>query len=771
MRKLIFVLLIILLLLVSCSEEDESFPVMLSCGDGVTVLSQNPQTVKPGESVSFVLEISPDYAFHSSSAGSFDYESSTLTVDNVTGCMNVSFYTINVDYDTTESVIYLFKGEAGDVDGVDGQKVRLGEKVRVKAQNTDKIFLGWSFGKAFSGGGELVSSERDYEFRVNPSILRNGVMFVYANYVEDSSNIFFYDANGGSVNPDSDNMSYSDYYTATHNGSTVQITLKEKYFSFSAAASTFYDDGTFQKDGYVLAEYNTAPDGSGEAYSLGSKFYAGGDGISTLYCIWKKDTQHTDFVYTDYEYPCPVNKSYAPDWQENGVIITGYLGDDREVVIPEKIDGKYVIAIAAGAFRDKSMTQLFLSKRLQSIADGAFVNCSLLETVYFSDGIYSISDACFDSASYRSFKKLYVNATIAPRFSNSADGAFAVKLSRLLEKEGEKRIIVIAGSSTYEGLATEYLEALFNGEYSVINFGTTRTTHGLIYLEAMSELAGDDDIIIYAPENSAYMMGERELYWKTLRDLEGMNNFFRYIDISNYTGVFTAFSDFNKNYRYKRAECRYEDICEALRFMNKYGEQQDEKRKVLGYPNYIDAYYITMNERYKSKFEGHWSAVVEQEKNKDYTDLNNVTWQSISAPDYTALVNHAIRAAKSSGAKVGFGFCPADADALVAAAKNRAWLAEYDALIDSLYEFDFLLGKSEDYVFNHKYFYDCAFHLNDYGRTYRTYRFYLDLSARLGASSTFGIYDCGMDFEGCCFEENSDGTPNLSVAFLEGVES
>ena len=51
-----------------------------------------------------------------------------------------------------------------------------------------------------------------------------------------------------------------------------------------------------------------------------------------------------------------------------------------------------------------------------------------------------------------------------------------------------------------------------------------RTDYQSQDLEAMQGLAKEGDVILYAPENSSYMMGETELYYKTLRDIEGMNN-------------------------------------------------------------------------------------------------------------------------------------------------------------------------------------------------------------------------------------------------------
>jgi hypothetical protein len=449
-------------------------------------------------------------------------------------------------------------------------------------------------------------------------------------------------------------------------------------------------------------------------------------------------------------------------------MITGYDGDASKVVIPEKIDGKTVIGIASEAFVERPMETLVISRHVIKVEDGAIQGCSALKEIYYPDGIYYIGDGALDTASYTSFKKLYVNASIAPRFSNSADGAFSVKLAKLLATEDMNRVIVISGSSSYLGIATEYMEALFGGDYAVINFGTTRTTHGTIYLEAMGALAHSGDIIVYSPENSAYMLGEPELYWKTLRDIEGMNNLYRHIDISNYTGVFNAFGDFNQTYRYKRAPQAYERICEVPT-VDKDGDRV--LAALAGYCDsniYKDSYVVTFNNRIKSKNEGAWSDVDLQEQNKDWTDLSNNTWCNIDDDVFVTLMNAAIASAKTSGAKVYFGFCPTDANSITPTRKNMAALREYDELISTIYDFDGLVGTSANYVFAHQYFYDCAFHTNYYGKVLRSYRLYADLAPILGITDVIGMTDYGTSFDNCLFEDTADGLPKYKVSFITG---
>ena len=573
-----------------------------------------------------------------------------------------------------------------------------------------------------------------------------------------------YDLNGGTLAVNTPNMEKSVYRYSVFNDNRLAVTFTSMYTNIAAAAPTFYDDGTFYRNGYVLIEYNTKPDGSGEAYSIGSKvpFSTDADG-TVLYCIWAKASDTDHFTFADYIYPNPTGAERAPDWINNGIIITGYSGNEETIVIPERLGNKYVIGIAAGAFSDLDVKTLVLNRRIQKIEDGAFTGCSSLETIYYPDGLYSISDDAFDSESYTSLKHLYVNATLAPRFSKTGEGAFALKLARLLATQEEDRIIVIAGSSTYQGLSTEYMEALLGGEYKVINFGTTRTTNGIIYLEAMGNFTHEGDVVIYSPENSSYMMGETELYYKTLRDLEGMNNFYRYIDISNYTKVFSSFSDFNKNYRYVRDAGTYEEIVEIVNkgSMNKYAEVLNSRRETYCDDNrYTGYYYITLNERFKSINEGKFDDANHAAANKDFTDPNNVTWCSINDERLASQMNRAIASAKAGGARVCFGFCPVDGSAVVSQALlpdgslNPAWLDAYENMLTTTFDFDALIGNVESYVFAHEYFYDNAFHLNDYGRVLRTYQLYLDVAAFVGMTDTVGIHSVGTDFSGCKFESS-----------------
>ncbi len=752
------------------NNEVKKVTVTVLATAGVTVNGEDSVTVNVGDNVEFNIQISSSCDFLSVSHGSYDENTGKLTLEGVTGDTQIRVRVNNLGYDKNESCVYIFRGGSNDTSSADSlSDVNYGTYITVASNDSKHIFAGWSYGKNIAQGGSVASYDREFTFRLTPDITTDGALYLFANYkVADT---YYIDANGGVVNGDTVNMQSNDYYSVVATSTRVKIQMLPAYFDYAKSASTFWDDGTFTREGYVLTEYNTKPDGTGDSYSIGSKFFPGGQNSSPfLYCIWKKASDASLFSYGTITMENPAKKaSYAPDWRSEGLIIRTYIGDEETLVVPEYIDGKPVIAIAANAFINESFKTVVLPRSMQKVENGAFVGCSSLETLYFPSSMYEMYDEAFDAETYSNFKHLYVNATMAPRYTKSTEGAFAVKFSKFLETKNDKQIIIISGSSTYQSLGSEYMEALFSGEYSVINFGTTRPRPGTVYLEALSHYTNSDDIFIYAPENSAYMFGEKYLSWRMIRDLEGMNNLFRYVDISNYEGYFSSFTELNTTYSYTVEPRRYEDIAingTDTYFTDKNGDYQNVNREMKGYENYIDSYYITLNNRVKSMSEALWNDAEAQDKDKDYTDPNNTTWISIDTPERIARLNMAINKAKASGARVYFGFAPVDANAVVDAARNTEWLAAYDKLIADIYDFDGLVGTSADYIFDHSYFYDCAFHTNDYGRTYRTYLMYVHICELLGIDNVKGIYDVGDVFDGCLFEEGSDGTPTTKVDYL-----
>lgn len=753
--------------LVIVAEGEEKFTVEIVVSDPNGVTGTTSLQVKKGESAVFDITVKSTYDFVSVSKGSYNAERGELVIEKVSDNISVSFTVRALGYDKNDTVCLDLQFTEYDTSDVkSGRTINLGTKATLTAGDKTRKFLGWSLGASLVNGGKLLSTDEIFVLSVEPSVIgtNTGNVSIYSNYADKG--IVKYDANGGSVNTSSTNMKGNSYYSAIHMNGVVTVNLSKSYTDFAQSASTFWDDGTFYRDGYVLIEYNTKPDGTGEAYSLGSKFYSPSVASQTLYCIWAKASEGFEYTDVRWGYASGVTATTAPHWKIDGIKITKYNGNDRVVVIPEMIDGKYVTTIDKDAFVGKDVEVIVFNKYILRVEDGAFVSCPNLTTIYMNDSIFYMNDAAFDAESLAGIKNFYLNATMAPRFMKNRHGdggVFSVKFSRLLASQDKNRIIVVSGSSTYQGLGSAYLEALFGGEYTVVNLGTTRTGTGLIFFEALQHYIHEGDIVIYAPENHINMFGQNEMLYRSFYDLEGMYNLYRYIDISHYPSVFSALSAYNRERRYTKAPTAYEDIAGANINSDKYGDYQNASRGQLREDSsvkYIDSYFITLNKYYKNDLG--WDDIPYQTENKDY--LTSPTWTDFTI--YKDEINRAIRLLQATGAKVYFGFAPVDADDVVPEAQNREWMEAYDALITENYEFDGLVGSSADYVFAHNYFYDCAYHVNDYGRTYRTYQMYLDLCEILGIEDMKAIDGVGTDFAGCLFEDGSDGTPVHKVDYL-----
>lgn len=93
---------------------------------------------------------------------------------------------------------------------------------------------------------------------------------------------------------------------------------------------------------------------------------------------------------SDFEYE--VNK-------DGGITITKYVGTDKSVVIPSKIEKKDVTCIGRGSFRNIDITSVFVPSTVKTIYDVAFADCKNLEKVVLSEGLERIYSGVFSECS------------------------------------------------------------------------------------------------------------------------------------------------------------------------------------------------------------------------------------------------------------------------------------------------------------------------------------------------------------------------------------
>ena len=81
--------------------------------------------------------------------------------------------------------------------------------------------------------------------------------------------------------------------------------------------------------------------------------------------------------------------------REGGISIREYIGSDKTVVIPSKIDGQAVTMIAGGAFVGTSIESVVIPDSVKFVVARAFYGCDQLKTVDFGDGIIEIQEEAF----------------------------------------------------------------------------------------------------------------------------------------------------------------------------------------------------------------------------------------------------------------------------------------------------------------------------------------------------------------------------------------
>lgn len=369
------------------------------------------------------------------------------------------------------------------------------------------IFDGWSQEKAIANGGKKASTSAEY------TVIASKDTTIWANY---SANIV-YNPNGGKVNSGGE--------TYTQSASVV----------WYKCPNTLPEKNYFVREGYTLVEYNTKADGTGTAVSLGSRTVIPEEGNLTLYCIWEKQNDESDFT---------------TKLSDTGVAITQYNGTVTNVVIPDTIGGKNVVAIASDAFSGSSVERVVLSKNVETVEDGAFKNCKKLETFVMFDSLMEISDSSFSGSA---LKNLRVNAVL-DMYKEWTVGMINIKFDRLLYAiKNQKDIFAIyGGSGAYYGFNCEAIDKALDEKYEVINLGCNAHLSASIIFEYLSCFLGENDTLLWAPEAGPYMFGSTAFSNRTWEFLVAYYDIFRYVDISNYSGVFNYYSLFASNHAKKQ---------------------------------------------------------------------------------------------------------------------------------------------------------------------------------------------------------------------------
>lgn len=540
-------------------------------------------------------------------------------------------------------VTLYYNGASADVTFETKRGIGSKETVTIKAaMKNDYVFDGWSEDNAIANGTKASSKELTYTFDAS------GTTKIYLN----TSITLRYHENGGEFK----------------NGFQGEDTYSVVFFQ---NPNTMRERNYITKEGATLIGYNTKEDGTGEFVSLGAKVTATGNGVIDLWCVWAEHTPDADF---------------ETKAEGSGVSIVKYNGTDEFVTIPEKIGGKTVVSVSAGAFADnQTLKTVVIGESVKKVAKHAFKNCKALETVHLFDTFArdGLPDDAFSGCN--SLKTVHLNTVyeqVNEWFSYGAG-----KLDRLMWAKDMKKIIIVGGSGSFYGFDCSILDEALGDEYEIINFGENANITAVMYFDIIEDFIGEGDIVLWCPEPGGWTLGSRNCSNRFWNFRKGDYGFAKYLNPAYYDNFFSSFAqncEVLKGSKFKR----FDALSNSL---SKYGDDVSDRQ--------------SKGERYSYQFESRNSAEFEM----------------------VELLEHI----EAKGGRVFYSFAAMQKSGMEYSQIKASEMEAFEAAILSLGVIE-SISDYETYVLDDQYFSDSAWHLTDDGARERTKRVAEDILKALG---------------------------------------
>ncbi len=110
------------------------------------------------------------------------------------------------------------------------------------------------------------------------------------------------------------------------------------------------------------------------------------------------DTLPSDSASTDSSTEESLKQGFTYTPCEGGVMLTGFIGDEVDLVIPASVDGLDVVAIGDRAFADSRIKSVIISESVTSIGWFAFDGCVKLKSITVPSSVVSIGYGAFGTA-------------------------------------------------------------------------------------------------------------------------------------------------------------------------------------------------------------------------------------------------------------------------------------------------------------------------------------------------------------------------------------
>ena len=480
-------------------------------------------------------------------------------------------------------------------------------------------------------------------------------------------------------------------YTTTYHpgmGTGGSFTVRED--SPRLSPNTLPYEAQFDLDGYLPVGWNTAPDGSGVHTGFGSQPAREAGSELELYAEYLPCSRPEDFT-----------------WEQVGeeITITGYRGSG-DLVIPARLDGLPVTAIAANAFGDITADRAAFPPTLKTIEEGAFRSLTV-EDLYLFDNLETASDASFGALSVT---HLHINAARPPVYCGNYFDTLSEKVAYLRSLEGQKKLVLFCGSSARFGYDSPMLEAAFP-DYKVVNMGVYAYANMLPQAMLALQSLEPGDIVLSSPELDAIdtqFCGSTSLDKETFAMMESNYDMLAGLDCREFTHIFDAFAEYQEA-RDWLSPASYSDVP------SQYDEDGNRMQETT-YNRYGDYILYRENNAGRKNF-----GIKRAFYNADH----------ITEQDWTGL-NRVYDAFAAKGARVFFTYSPRSRIS-ISPDSTEGSIAELDALVRGTLHAE-VISPIGDSLIDPLYFYGTDNHLSTEGVEIHTRQVIGDLRRALEGS-------------------------------------
>ncbi|MCR5078681.1 MAG: leucine-rich repeat protein [Bacilli bacterium] len=464
------------------------------------------------------------------------------------------------------------------------------------------------------------------------------------------------------------------------------VTYEETINMTHLRANVSNDFHLFFKPGHKLCGYL---DEGGNLVSLGSRTDIGEDKRIELEPYFLKESNESDFLYEKIT--------------EDKIKILSYLGKDKEVVIPESIDGYRVYSIEKGAFSSLSLSRLVLPKDLNSLKEGAIKDTKIEELVLY-DALEEITDASFMGSEVSHIR---INAVSNPAYLTTYFGSYPDKFDRLRANKDKRKIVLYSGSSTRFGFDSSLIDASFQ-DYEVINMGVYAYTETLPQIDALLPYMKEGDILIASPEFDTLetqMNADNGIDYAYFAMVEGDYDILFSLTPSKYDGFFSSLGTFLSN-RKNMNRCPYS-------FSPNLFDEDGNRISTSSYNEYGDYCLYRSNNEEKKSF-----GIRRAYYNKEYFPKSDID-----------LFNAAYLPLKKKGVSLYYDYSPR-MDISLSSDSTKESIRELGKYLEENIDMDFL-SSIEDSLVSPYYFYGTDNHLSSEGAAIRTKKVIDSLKKRI----------------------------------------